>query len=148
MDKPPGVFAGLKLSEQAPEAPTPVDQKLFGSPSPPPSARPFRPNSSPPPAPVVAPASTPTATRPPHEADEPRRDFDLADIPYRKETYLFTSDEFEALEDLKLTLRRQHDLKASKNDLARCAIQYLLEDFRRNGDRSPVIAPLRRRGSR
>ncbi len=147
MDKPPGVFAGLKLSEQAPDAPTPVDQKLFGS-SLPSAARPVPSNSAPPPAPAVAPAPAPTATRPPHQAAEPRRDFDLADIPYRKETYLFTSDEFEALEDLKLTLRRQHDLKASKNDLARCAIQYLLEDFRRNGDRSPVIAPLKRRSSR
>lgn len=150
MDKPPSVFAGLKLSEQAPDASSPIDQKLFGQHSAPSPAQSGPPKPSPPhPVPEAAPEQAPASTlRAVHAADHQRRSFDLAELPYRKDTFLFTTDEFEALEDLKLTLRRQHDLKVTKNDLARCAIQYLVEDYRRNADRSPVIAPLKRRRGR
>lgn len=69
--------------------------------------------------------------------------FDLNIKPYRKDSYLFTNEEFEALEDLKIELRRKYDLKATKNDLARCAIGHLLADFQQNRDRSFVVRQLR-----
>jgi hypothetical protein len=68
--------------------------------------------------------------------------FDLNDRPYRKDSYLFTNEEFEAMEDLKIELRRKFDLKATKNDLARCAIGFLVEDFRKSRDRSIVVRRL------
>jgi hypothetical protein len=68
--------------------------------------------------------------------------FDLNVKPYRKDSYLFTNEEFEALEDLKIELRRSYDVKVSKNDLARCAIGQLLADFRRNPGRSAVVREL------
>jgi hypothetical protein len=61
---------------------------------------------------------------------------------------LFTAAEFEALDDLKLSLRRTLDVKVTKNDLVRCAVQFLVEDIRRLGDASPVITPLKNRSGR
>jgi hypothetical protein len=40
------------------------------------------------------------------------------------------------LEDLKLELRRKHDTRVTKNDLARCALQLLVEDYGRHQERS------------
>lgn len=70
------------------------------------------------------------------------KSFDLDQRPYRKDSFLFTEEEFEALEDLKLELRRKFDLKATKNDLARCAIQNLIEDYQRRGNDSVVVKRL------
>jgi len=48
----------------------------------------------------------------------------------------------------KLRLRRLLDTRVTKNDLARCAIAYLVDDCRRLGGDSPVVAPLKKRGTR
>ncbi len=69
--------------------------------------------------------------------------FDLNVKPYRKDSYLFTDEEFEAIEDIKIELRRSYDLKATKNDIARCAVGHLLTDFKRNGETSAVVHLLR-----
>ena len=74
-----------------------------------------------------------------------RKPFDLNVKPYRKDSYLFTDDEFEALEDLKIELRRKYDLKTTKNDLARCAIGTLVRDFQKRGETSTVVVLLKTR---
>ena len=74
--------------------------------------------------------------------------WDLSELPYRKDTFLFTGDEFEALEDLKLSLRRRLDVKVTKNDLARCAIAYMVDEYTRHQEDSPIFTPLRKRRSR
>ena len=73
----------------------------------------------------------------------PAKLFDISLKPYRKDSFLFTDEEFEALEDLKTQLRRQYDLKATKNDLARCALEYLLEDYESNKDNSIIVTRLK-----
>jgi hypothetical protein len=71
--------------------------------------------------------------------------FDLEAKPHRKLSYLFTDEEFEAMEDLKTELRRAYDISAVKNDIARCAIGFLISDFTHNRDRSFVVRHLRAR---
>lgn len=158
MDRPKGIFSGLKLSEQAQPPAKPVDQRLFSS----------TPSRPPEPTPPIAPPAEPAASKetvPPPKPREPGREsaaparrtlppvatpstFDLSTLAYRKDTFLFAPEEFEALEDLKLELRRKLDTRVSKQDLLRCAVIYLLEDCRRKGVESAVIAPLKRRGAR
>lgn len=69
--------------------------------------------------------------------------FDLNEKPYRKDSFLFTDSEFDRLEDLKLELRRRFDLPATKNDIARCALQVLYEDYVRDAAKSRVVRQLR-----
>ena len=151
MPQAPSPFAGVKLSEQTPLAGSGLDQRLFTSASP-----------------RQAPKSRVAQHVPAQERGNPRtqvpgklasqevgqetsqsaspeqgQGFDLNATPFRKDTFLFTPQEFEALEDLKLELRRRFDLKATKNDLARCALQHLLEDYRRHGETSLVVRRLR-----
>jgi hypothetical protein len=81
----------------------------------------------------------------PQPTDAAPTGLDLSELPTRKDTFMVTNEEFEALEDLKLTLRRRLDVRVTKNDLARCALAYLVEDCRRHGVKSAVIRPLTRR---
>ena len=74
------------------------------------------------------------------------QEFRLAEEPYIKNTFLLTQREHDALEDLKLTLRRKHGLRRTKNDLIRCALHHLLEDFQLNGLKSPLYARLKEPG--
>ena len=161
------VFAGLKLSEQTAVKPAGLDQRLFG-PAPPPVLEPSAPTVPPtlPAAPDPTPSSEmpprtlygpkdgrkpPVLASPPSQPTEPLREpqtrfeVDLSAIPYRKDTFLFTSDEFEALEDLKLEIGRALDVKVTKQNLVRCALAHLIDDWRRKGVASSVIAPLKRR---
>lgn len=92
------------------------------------------------PDPVVVPEAAPPET--------PATVLDLNEIPHRKATFLITDEEFEALEDLKLSVRRTLDVRVTKEDLARCAIVYMVEDFKRHREASPVIDPLRKRRGR
>ena len=124
-------FAGIKLSEQAGKAG--VDQRLFS---------------------VTAPAQQPidpipgnwevgkegireVSQEPAKESGKERgKGLDLDATPTRKDSFLFTEDEFEALEDLKTDFRRRHDTRVTKNDLARCALHLLVEDYDRHQERS------------
>lgn len=74
--------------------------------------------------------------------------FDINEKPYRKDSFLFTTEEFEALEDLKLELRRKFDLRATKNDLARCALHNLVEHYRRHKEGSFVVQRLKNKKGR
>lgn len=145
-------FSGLRLSEQT--ASGKIEQRLFTSqPTPAPAPpKPERPTPAPAPA-KHAPASTPPVapSKPAPVArlsslTAPR--FDLKEVPLYKASYLFTQEELEALEDLKLELRREHDSRVTKNDLIRCALHLLLEDHAANGERSYARRRVRRRGER
>lgn len=138
-------FAGIRLSEQT--TPPKLEQRLFTSepPKPAPAARPeapAQPQASKAPAP-----SSPAAPKPVTPQLAPAsltRRFDLKDLPLYKASYLFTMEELEALEDLKLELRRDLDTKTTKNDLIRAALHMLVEDYRLNRARSYVIRKARR----
>ncbi len=71
--------------------------------------------------------------------------FDINGKPYRKDSFLFTDEEFEALEDLKTDLRRKYDLKATKNDIARSAMQNLFKDFYQHKGESFVVQNLKKK---
>ena len=73
---------------------------------------------------------------------------DLNERAWRKDSFLFTDAEFHALEQLKLDLRSKHDLPATKNDLARCAIGHLLRDYRERGDNGFVVELLKHKSGR
>ena len=73
---------------------------------------------------------------------------DLNQRPYRKDSFMFTDAEFHALEQLKLDLRSKHELPATKNDLARCAIGYMLRDYQERGDASFVVELLKTKPAR
>ena len=122
-------FSGMKLSQQI--APPKLDQRLFSDQPAPESTQ------SPDPQPErPATAKSPTTSSDRHRpsptkpgADAPKRSqFDLADEALYKATFTFSQPELEALEDLKLQFRRDHDTKVTKNDLIRAALHLLLED--------------------
>jgi len=69
--------------------------------------------------------------------------FDIDAKPWRKDSFLFTDSEFDRLDDLKLEVRRRFDLPATKNDIARAALQALFEDYARNPEKSRVLHYLR-----
>ncbi len=61
------------------------------------------------------------------------------DRPIYKSSHLFTQEEFEMFEDLKLSLRREYGIRAYKNDLARAAVRLLNEDYRMNEEKSYLV---------
>ncbi|MCL5959433.1 MAG: hypothetical protein M1358_08980 [Chloroflexi bacterium] len=131
-------FSGMRLSEQAGTGK--LDQRLFApEPAPVPSSR--KPDALPrsePEKPLVAPSAsppTPAAPTKPKALGMASR-FDLSEEPLYKASFLFTQEELEALEDLKLELRREYDTKVTKNALIRAALHILLEDHAANGKRS------------
>lgn len=58
---------------------------------------------------------------------------------------MFTEEELEAIEDVKLELRRVFGVKTSKNELVRCGLWELIEDYRRHGERSRLLQRLKAR---
>ena len=105
----------------------------------------------PPPAgelPVVRPVEPPAPAPPQPAADAAAVPLDLGELPYRKASFLFTDREFDALDDLKLALRRELDARVTKEDLARCAVAYMVAEFKRRGATSPVFTPLKKRRGR
>ena len=69
--------------------------------------------------------------------------FDINEKPWRKDSFVFTDAEFDRLEDFKLELRRRFELKATKNDIARAAFQYLYEEYSRDPAKSAIVRHLR-----
>lgn len=170
MAKADSPFAGVKLSEQTPVATPGLDQRLFSKPAPRASSqvaaitpaktqetrKPVsqetrkpgnRPASQLASQPVGQPANQETDQHESSAAPTPTR-FDLNSIPLWKGTYLFTEDELDAMEDVKLELRRKFGLKTTKNELARCALQHLIEDYRSHGETSVLLKRLRNKSSR
>ena len=146
-------FLGIRLSEQA--APGQLEQRLFTTESKPDRASP--PTQSSPKA-SAAPKAEPS--RPTKEAGSSAAltrarqlkpasltaaRFDLANLPLYKASYVFTQEELEALDDLKLELRRELDSKVTKNDLIRAALHMLIEDYAANGERSYACRKARKK---
>jgi hypothetical protein len=69
--------------------------------------------------------------------------FDTAGKAVQKYTLAFTDEELEAMEDVKLELRRRHALKTSKVELVRCGLWDLIEDYKRTGEQSRLIQRLK-----
>lgn len=113
-----------------------------------PAAEPVAPAAAPAaPTPPDAATSSPSLPSPPAHPAGPS--LDLSEMPYRKFTCLLTPAEHRALDLLKIELSEALDGPITKEQLARCAIHYLVADVRRLGDASPVITPLKAKaGSR
>lgn len=163
-------FAGLKLSEAATVAPVSLDQRLFvatmptkSAPAPPtrlapPSKRAINSeepltrvngkvvNENIPSAEAMSevPLDSAVLKRPLSEpATKSSAPFDISEKPWRKDSFLFTDSEFDRLEDLKLELRRRFDLPATKNDIARCALQGLFEEYARDPEGCRIVRYLK-----
>lgn len=142
-------FRGIKLSEQAS---TPgVEQRLFSNPRITPPPEPPKPVEKPS-LPTPAPISKLTAPKPAAERKVGLLPGSLANPTFRlddealyKASYVFTPQELEALEDLKLELKRELDSKVTKNDLIRAALHLLVEDYRAHIEDSFVVRKIRRR---
>ena len=124
-------FAGIKLSGHS-DAPG-VEQRLFST-----GHAASGPEQS---KPETQQAGKPGSEKGRNEGSqearkETSRRFDLAEVPTRKGSFVYTTSELEALEDLKLEFRRQRGVKVTMNDLARCAIHLLVEDYRAHQERS------------
>lgn len=129
----------------------------------------FFPGRRPPPEAVTPPQPTPVvpahasgvmASRPHdpmvsqrHDATTPspsgtpaaeRQTFDLGRIPDTRFSLRVTQDEYEALDDVERDLRRTYAVAASKNDLIRCALHHLLEDYQRAKGSSLLLRRLKR----
>jgi hypothetical protein len=72
-------------------------------------------------------------------------EFALDDEALYQASYLFTQKELEALEDLKLELRREQEIRVSKQNLQRAALQIMIEDYRSAGKDSRLVRKLRKR---
>lgn len=141
-------FRGIKLSEQAHAQG--LEQRLFAPTPPTRAAEPQKPAEKPP----VAPKSStpkPEAPQPAAAAKVSLKPasltsaaFNLDDEALYKASYVFTPQELEALEDLKLELKRELDSKVTKNDLVRAAIHMLVEDYRTHFSRSYVVRKIKR----
>jgi len=163
-------FGGLKLSEAATVAPVSLDQRLFVATMPTKTAPAPATRLPPPSKPAInieepltrvngkvvnenfpsaetkseVPLDSAVLERPLSEpATKSRAPFDISEKPWRKDSFLFTDSEFDRLEDLKLELRRRFDLPATKNDIARCALQGLFEDYARDPERCRIVRYLK-----
>lgn len=144
-------FRGIKLSDQAPRQG--LEQRLFAPTTPKPPPEPQkpaeeRPSNIKPPIPKPQPPKPAPARRisllPASLASTA---FSLDDEALYKASYVFTPQELEALEDLKLELKRELDSKITKNDLMRAALHMLVEDFQNNLTSSYIHKKLRKRYS-
>jgi hypothetical protein len=70
---------------------------------------------------------------------------DLSRRPDRQNTYAFTIEELEQLEDLKIEVTRVHRITVTRNDLIRCALHMLLNDYQHRGEQSSVLKRLRQK---
>jgi hypothetical protein len=149
---PPSPFSGIKLTEQTPLAESSLDQRLFSnSPTQSANAKSKRVDET------KKPETQEVGKEGSREVGkevyflgsrEVGKLFDINENPHRKDSFLFTDKEFEALEDLKLELKRKFDLKATKNVIARCALQHIFEDYEQNKENSIVVRILKNRTPR
>lgn len=146
-------FRGIKLSEQAPAQG--LEQRLFAPTPPAPTPEPQKPADKPPAEKSAPTPKSPTPKpEPPRAAPAPKislkpasltTNFNLDDEALYKASYVFTPQELEAIEDLKLELKRELDSKVTKNDLMRAALHMLVEDYREKERDSFVVRRLRGR---
>ncbi len=63
----------------------------------------------------------------------------------QKYTTYFTEQEHELLEDIKLEVRRRYGYKTTKQEIIRCALGELIEDYQRHGSDSRFVQRLKTR---
>jgi len=158
MGKTISPYTGLKLTDQTPLSKPGLDQQLFSSPPP---RQPAKiktqegrkegrkevrklPSLQATKESTLEPWNQGTLELPSTEA----RKFDLNTTPYKNDTFAFTTEELEAIEDIKLELRRNLDLHTTKNDIIRSAVHNLVEDYRRHGPDSIVVRRVRNKRGR
>jgi hypothetical protein len=147
MPKSPSPFAGMKLTEQTLIAKSGVDQKLFGRPAPPPAQPVLQEAQTP-----VAPAE-PTTLRQvkpkqsvPGETGTPEeKGFDLNLPTQKSHTFSFTFKELFALQEVLTGLQRLLglDVRITKIDIIRSALQLIVEDYRKRGEQSSIVARIK-----
>ena len=108
---------------------------------------------------------TPAATPPPTPAPAPRNDvatsrrrdvtpapasagFDINRETASHDTLRLSVDETRALDEVKASLKWDHDLTVSKNDICRVALHALIEDYRAHGSSSSTLKRLRHKQGR
>lgn len=74
--------------------------------------------------------------------------FDATARADQKYTLAFTDQELEALEDVKIELRRRYDVRTTKTELVRCGLWDLIEDYGHHGEQSRLLQRLRTRAQR
>ena len=155
MSKATSPFVGIKLTDQTSLGSGKLDQQLF---APPPKKQ----------APPIIPAKETKNSGNP-ELREPGQSelrdsgksgiretgpvqvaqhdllFDINDNPTIKETFLITDGEYDSMEAMKLQIRRLFDMKASKQDIIRCAVQHVLEEFQKHPEASIIVSRLKQK---
>lgn len=127
-------FSGMKLSQQVG-----LDQRLFSEQSSPAAESSKEEVSQEP--------SFPGNKEPSQEVgkeagQEGVKEGSLQDIPILKNSFLFTEEEWDLLDDIKLDLRRRFGLKATKNDLARAGVRLLADDYQEKKEASFLVRKL------
>lgn len=73
------------------------------------------------------------------------REAPLPELPVFKNSFLYTEEESNLFDDIKLDMRRRLGRKASKNDIARAAIRFLAQDYNQNPQDSFLVRNLPRK---
>jgi hypothetical protein len=143
MAKSPSPFAGMKLTEQTPLAPTGLDQKLFSRPTPPPeksvSQEAEEKEAAQKPRTPASVKSHKRATVRPTASEG--KGFDLNHPTQKSHTFAFTFEELWALEEVKTGLSRLLglDQRITKIDIIRCALHMIVDDYRQHGEQSFIV---------
>ena len=71
--------------------------------------------------------------------------FDLNEVATKDATFQFAERELDALDMLCLELKRELGEKPKKYDIIRAGLQHMIEDYHQQGEKSVLIARLRKR---
>jgi hypothetical protein len=152
MAKSPSPFAGMKLTEQTPLAQSGLDQKLFSRPTPLPEKPVVQevPEKEAAPQPRKAASVKPQKRRTVEPAAAEAKGFDLNLPTEKSHTFAFTFEELWALEDLKTGLSRLIglDVRITKIDIIRSALHIILDDYRKRGEASLIVARIKTKKAR
>jgi hypothetical protein len=143
MPKSPSPFAGMKLTDQTPLAQSGHDQKLFSRPAPLPE-KPVEQEAQAPAEPTEPAKQRPVKPKRivsvETETPEAKR-FDLNFPTQKSHTFAFTFEELFALQELLTGLQRLLglDVRITKIDIMRSALQIIVEDYRKRGENSFIV---------
>jgi hypothetical protein len=143
MPKSPSPFAGMKLTDQTPLAQSGHDQKLFSRPTPLPEqpARQEAVKKEETKVPSMQAPVKPKSLKPLETAAPKAQGFDLNLPTEKSHTFSFTFEELFALEEVKTGLGRLLglDVRITKIDIIRSALQIIVEDYRKRGENSFIV---------
>lgn len=78
----------------------------------------------------------------------PSAGFDITRETASRDSLRLSVDETRALDAMRDSLKWDHELTVSKNDICRVALHALIEDFRAKGDRSQAVSRLKKKSTR